>query len=42
MGEATIYLQDHDFTLWNGDVIEALRQMPDNSVHCCVTSPPYW
>jgi DNA modification methylase len=25
-----------------GDAREALRQLPDNSVHCCVTSPPYW
>jgi DNA modification methylase len=25
-----------------GDWIEVLRSMPDNSVHCVVTSPPYW
>lgn len=25
-----------------GDWIEVLRTMPDNSVHCVVTSPPYW
>jgi DNA modification methylase len=25
-----------------GDAIEVLRKMPDNSVHCVVTSPPYW
>jgi DNA modification methylase len=25
-----------------GDVIERLREIPDNSVHVCVTSPPYW
>jgi DNA modification methylase len=25
-----------------GDCLEALRTMPDASVHCCVTSPPYW
>ena len=25
-----------------GDVLARLRQLPDNSVHCCVTSPPYW
>lgn len=24
------------------DVIEGLRQIPDESVHCVVTSPPYW
>jgi DNA modification methylase len=25
-----------------GDCIEGLRSLPDASVHCCVTSPPYW
>ena len=25
-----------------GDVLDRLRAMPDGSVHCCVTSPPYW
>jgi len=25
-----------------GDCLEVLRGMPDNSVHCCVTSPPYY
>ena len=25
-----------------GDAITRLRDIPDNSVHCCVTSPPYW
>ncbi len=26
----------------NADVMDGLRQMPDESVHCVVTSPPYW
>jgi DNA modification methylase len=25
-----------------GDCLEGLRTLPDASVHCCVTSPPYW
>jgi DNA modification methylase len=25
-----------------GDCIQGLRTLPDASVHCCVTSPPYW
>jgi len=25
-----------------GDVLEELRKLPDGSVHCCVTSPPYF
>lgn len=28
--------------IWCGDWVERLRLMADNSVHCCVTSPPYW
>lgn len=26
----------------NGDCREQLRSLPDGSVHCCVTSPPYY
>lgn len=29
-------------TILQGDAIEQLRTLPDESVHCCVTSPPYW
>jgi DNA modification methylase len=25
-----------------GDVLDRLREMPDESVQCVVTSPPYW
>jgi len=25
-----------------GDVLTELRKLPDESIHCCVTSPPYW
>jgi DNA modification methylase len=25
-----------------GDCRDKLRELPDASVHCCVTSPPYW
>jgi DNA modification methylase len=26
----------------HGDALTALQALPDESVHCCVTSPPYW
>ena len=26
----------------NLDCLEGLKQLDNNSVHCCVTSPPYW
>lgn len=29
-------------TILHGDVIEQLRTLPDESVQCCVTSPPYY
>jgi DNA modification methylase len=29
-------------TLLHGDVLEQLATLPDESVHCVVTSPPYW
>ena len=25
-----------------GDVLDRLREVPDESIHCVVTSPPYW
>jgi DNA modification methylase len=28
--------------IYNGDCLETLHQLPSESVHCCVTSPPYW
>lgn len=29
-------------TVYNMDCLQGLRQMPDNFVDCCVTSPPYY
>ncbi len=29
-------------TIYIGDVLERLRELPDESVQCVVTSPPYW
>ncbi len=31
-----------DIRILVGDVFERLAQLPDESVHCVVTSPPYW
>ena len=31
-----------DATLYLGDVLAVLAGLPDESVHCVVTSPPYW
>lgn len=26
----------------NGDCLEVLKEFPDNSINCCITSPPYY
>lgn len=30
------------YTLHQGDALTVLRTLPESSVHCVVTSPPYW
>ena len=43
-GDAAMTLAyDHDHVrIHHGDALEQLREMPDESAHCCVTSPPYY
>lgn len=36
------YYQDDSITIYNGDVLEVLKNLQSESVQCCVTSPPYW
>ncbi|HZP54981.1 site-specific DNA-methyltransferase [Actinocrinis sp.] len=36
------YYRDEQVTLWLGDALDVLRGMPDESVDCIVTSPPYY
>jgi site-specific DNA-methyltransferase (cytosine-N4-specific) len=38
----TPYYADESVTLYHGDALAVLRTMPDQSVDCCVTSPPYF
>jgi DNA modification methylase len=28
--------------LYQGDAMEVLERLPSQSIHCAVTSPPYW
>lgn len=37
----TPYLADPDVTLYHGDALDVLRELPAASVDCVVTSPPY-
>ena len=32
----------HNYTILSGDCIEQMRTIPDQSINCCVTSPPYY
>lgn len=36
------YFETGDIQIFYGHVLDVLRQMPDQSVNCVVTSPPYW
>lgn len=36
------YYSDDSVTLWHGDSLTVLRDLPSGSVDCCVTSPPYF
>ena len=36
------YYSDETVTLYHGDSLAVLRELPDQSVDCCVTSPPYF
>lgn len=36
------YFETKNGKLYNICCLEMLRQMPDNSVDWCITSPPYW
>jgi DNA modification methylase len=40
--EPTWQTADGRFRVYLGGCLENLRALPDESVHCCVTSPPYW
>ena len=35
-------IDDIKNTIINGDVLEVLKEIPDNSIDMCITSPPYW
>lgn len=28
--------------IYNSECLQGLKYLPDNSIHCCVTSPPYY
>ena len=42
MGNFKIMEQFGNIKLYNGDCLEVMKDIPDKSVDCIVTSPPYW
>lgn len=36
------YFTDGQISIYHGDALAVLSQMPESSIQCCVTSPPYW
>ena len=36
------YLRDPDVMIYQGDALEVLREMPDESVHAIACSPPFY
>lgn len=38
----SVYFEDQDCTLHLGDCQEVLKTLPEGSINCCVTSPPYF
>jgi DNA modification methylase len=36
------YYQDDSTTIYNGDSLQVLKELPSGSVDCTITSPPYW
>ena len=38
----TLYYRAPDCDLYAGDALAVLQGLPDASVQCCVSSPPYW
>ncbi len=36
------YVADPDLTLYVGDALSVLQGLPSESVHCALTSPPFW
>lgn len=41
-GELQTYLADSDVKLYHGDAVGVLRTLPEQSVHMCLTSPPFY
>jgi DNA modification methylase len=38
----TLATESSNLTILEGDVRQTLRQLPEKSIHCAITSPPYW
>lgn len=37
-----LHYEEPGIRLYHGDCREVMRALPERSVHCVMTSPPYW
>jgi len=35
-------MDDHRYSIIEGDCIKGMKTLPDGCIHTCITSPPYW
>lgn len=42
ISEISVPESNHTAKIYVGDCVQAMKMMPDQSVNCCVTSPPYF
>jgi DNA modification methylase len=42
MSEVKPFYQDQLATVYNGDALTILKDLPDECIQMCMTSPPYW
>lgn len=36
------YYEHAGITIYHGNALDILRELPGESINCCITSPPYW
>ena len=36
------YYDKNSVTIYHGDALKLLKELPSDSIHCCITSPPYY
>ncbi len=40
-GDVNLFYDESAVQVWHGDARDVLQRLDPESVHCCITSPPY-